>query len=77
MNWLNESSTVLNLLTKSVLIVLVALILTSCAWLGTKNPHTEGLIIPPEIIETSAPVDDDTTLIITPSTWFATEDIRG
>ena len=79
MNWLNESSTVLNLLTKSVLIVLVALILTSCAWLGTKNPHTEGLIIPPKIIETTSPVEEepDTTLIITPSTWFATEDIRG
>ena len=43
-NWMNESSTVLNLLTKSVLIVLVAILLSSCALFGTANPHTEMLI---------------------------------
>ena len=61
MNWLNESSTVLNLLTKSVLIVLVAILLSSCALLdklrGVANPHSEILI--------EVPVVDNT------------EDIRG
>ena len=67
----------MNKLVNILLVLTLVFWLSSCAWLGTKNPHTEGLIIPPEIIETSAPIDDDTTLIITPSTWFATEDIRG
>ena len=29
--------------------------LTGCAWLGIKNPHTEGLTIPPKIIEVETP----------------------
>ena len=53
MNWLNESSTVLNLLTKSVLIVLVAILLSSCALLdklrGVANPHSEMLIVVPTV----------------------------
>ena len=61
MNWLNESSTVLSILTKSVLIVLVAILLSSCALLdklrGVANPHSEMLI--------EVPVVDNT------------EDIRG
>ena len=50
--------------------------LTSCALFGTKNPHTEGLMLPPKTLEgTTLPVGDiessaDITLIITPSTWF-------
>ena len=68
----------MNKLVNILLVLTLVFWLSSCAWFGTKNPHTEGLIIPPEIIETTSPVeDDDTTLIITPSTWFATEDIRG
>ena len=55
MNWLNESSTVLNLLTKSVLIVLVAILLSSCALLdklrGGINPHQDILIEVPVVTE--------------------------
>ena len=62
----------------TLLILVLVFWLSSCAWFGTKNPHTEGLIIPPEIIETPTVEEDyDSTLIITPSTWFATDDIRG
>ena len=50
-NWMNESSTVLSILTKGTLIVLVALILTSCALFGTANPHTEVLIEVPVVTE--------------------------
>ena len=54
-NWMNESSTVLNLLTKSVLIVLVAILLSSCALLdklrGVANPHSEMLIEAPVVTE--------------------------
>ena len=56
--------------------------LTSCALFGTKNPHTEGLMLPPKTLEgTTLPVGDveedntDITLIITPSTWF--ENVQG
>ena len=51
MNWLNESSTVLSILTKSVLIVLVAILLSSCALFGTANPHSEILIEVPVVTE--------------------------
>ena len=55
MNWLNESSTVLSILTKSVLIVLVAILLSSCALLdklrGVANPHSEMLIEVPVVTE--------------------------
>jgi hypothetical protein len=55
MNWLNESSTVLNLLTKGTLIVLVAILLSSCALLdklrGVANPHSEILIEVPVVTE--------------------------
>ena len=54
-NWMNESSTVLNLLIKGTLIVLVALILSSCAFLdklrGNVNPHQDMLIVPPVVTE--------------------------
>ena len=55
MNWLNESSTVLSLLTKSTLIVLVAILLSSCALLdklrGGVSPHTDYLIEVPVVTE--------------------------
>ena len=55
MNWLNESSTVLSLLTKGTLIVLVAILLSSCALLdklrGVANPHSEVLIEVPVVTE--------------------------
>ena len=45
--------------------------LTSCALFGTKNPHTEGLMLPPKTLEGDIEEDNtDITLIITPSTWF-------
>ena len=54
-NWMNESSTVLSLLTKGTLIVLVAILLSSCALLdklrGVANPHTEILIEVPVVTE--------------------------
>ena len=55
MNWLNESSTVLSLLTKSALIVLVAITLSSCAILdklrGGVSPHTDVLIEVPVVTD--------------------------
>ena len=59
MNWLNESSTVLNLLTKGTLIVLVAILLSSCALLdklrGGINPHSDNLI---EVPVPTSPTED-------------------
>ena len=58
------------------IIITTLFLLTSCALFGTKNPHTEGLMLPPKTLEgTTLPVGDiessaDITLIITPSTWF-------
>ena len=48
---------------KNLLIVLMAFALSSCAWFGTKNPHTDGLVIPPNTIEVETPT--------------AVEDVRG
>jgi len=54
-NWMNESSTVLSLLTKGTLIVLVAILLSSCALLdklrGGNNPHADVLIEVPVVTE--------------------------
>ena len=58
------------------IIITTLFLLTSCSLFGTANPHTEGLMLPPKTLEgTTLPVGDiesgaDTTLIITPSTWF-------
>ena len=35
----------------TLLVLALVFWLSSCAWLGTKNPHTEGLIIPPVVTE--------------------------
>jgi len=45
------------------IIITTLVILTGCSLFGTKNPHTEGLIIPP-----------DTISVETPTT---VEDVRG
>ena len=69
MNWLNESSTVLSILTKSVLIVLVVILLSSCALLdklrGGVSPHTDVLITVPVV---------DKEILEVP---VVTEDVRG
>ena len=51
------------------IIITTLFLLTSCALLGTKNPHTEGLILPPKTLNVEED-NTDITLIITPSTWF-------
>ena len=63
------------------IILTTLFLLTSCSLFGTKNPHTEGLILPPKTLD----VEEDNTditmlrvaseLIITPSTWF--ENVKG
>ena len=54
-NWMNESSTVLSLLTKGTLIVLVAITLSSCALLdklrGGVSPHSDMLIVVPTVTD--------------------------
>ena len=54
-NWMNESSTVLSILTKGTLIVLVAILLSSCALLdklrGGVSPHTDMLIEVPVVTD--------------------------
>ena len=46
-------------LTKTALltsiIITTLFILTSCAWFGTANPHSEGLVLPPNTIEVETP----------------------
>ena len=49
--------------------LIIAPMLTSCALFGTKNPHTEGLMLPPKTLDVEED-NTDITLIITPSTWF-------
>jgi len=44
------------------LIILCSLTLSSCAWFGA-NPHSDGLVIPPDTIEVETPT--------------AIEDVRG
>ena len=36
------------------IIITTLFILTSCAWFGA-NPHTDGLVIPPDTIEVETP----------------------
>ena len=54
-NWMNESSTVLSLLTKGTLIVPITLLLSSCALLdklrGGVSPHADVLIEVPQVTE--------------------------
>ena len=40
---------------KKLLILLCAFALSSCAWFGTANPHSEGLVLPPNTIEEETP----------------------
>ena len=47
-----------------VLLIMMVILLSSCAWFGTVNPHSEGLVIPPTVIEE---VETPTTV----------EDVRG
>ena len=63
-------------LTKTALltsiIITTLFILTSCAWFGTANPHSEGLVLPPNTIDgTSSSIDVE---VETPTT---VEDVRG
>ena len=53
-NWMNESSTVLSLLTKGTLIVLVAITLSSCALLDKMRGNLgvpDMLVTPPVVTE--------------------------
>ena len=33
---------------KLMIVLTITLLISSCSLFGTKNPHTEGLIIPPD-----------------------------
>jgi len=60
------------------------LLLSSCAWFGA-NPHSDGLVIPPDTIEinTQSPIGDIETPLIcvsesdTGCEGMSTEDVRG
>ena len=66
-NELNELKKDISALTKTALltsiIITTLFILTSCAWFGTANPHSEGLVLPPGTLEVETPI--------------AVEDVRG
>ena len=55
---LNELKKDISALAKTLIltsiILAAAFILTSCAWFGA-NPHTDGLVIPPDTIEVETP----------------------
>jgi hypothetical protein len=38
-----------------IIVGITVLTLSSCAWFGTKNPHTDALILPPDTIEVETP----------------------
>ena len=57
---------------KKLLILLCAFALSSCAWFGTANPHSEGLVLPPNTIEV-----DGTSSSIDVETPTTVEDVRG
>ena len=71
----NDISALAKTLILTSIILTTLFILTSCSLFGTANPHTEILTIPPDVVEGNViegiTDDTDTTLIITPSTWFA------
>ena len=48
-----------------IVLIMMVVLLSSCAWLDALkgNPHQEGLIIPPNVIEVETPT--------------TTEDVRG
>ena len=47
-----------------IMAIMLVVLLSSCALFGTANPHSEGLVIPPTVIEE---VETPTTV----------EDVRG
>ena len=55
-----------------IMLVMIVVLLSGCAWFGTANPHSEGLVLPPNTIDgTSSSIDVE---VETPTT---VEDVRG
>ena len=38
-----------------IMLVMIVVLLSGCAWFGTANPHSEGLVLPPNTIEVETP----------------------
>ena len=38
-----------------IMLVMIVVLLSGCAWFGTANPHSEGLVLPPNTIDVETP----------------------